>query len=321
MAVTFERRLQTLSVFTFSLYMLLPLMLLCWVGMIALLLNPLTMPAALAYLAFIFVFDTSAIDGKRTPFLRGAGEGGIWWKRYCDFFPMVIVKTAHLPASATYVLGYHPHGVISVGAFGCFATHGARTLDLTAGETEPRTDRRGFISLFPAIRLRLLTLSMNFMIPFAREYLLSLGVCDASRKSFRNILACGPGSGLLIVPGGAEESLAVKPGSITLVLAKRKGFVREAILAGACVVPCLSFGENELYAVSEPKSGSLAAAAALRSDWRRAALLQWQVDLLQAVWAHAAEQADRRHRRSAARAATGRVRAPAALRRDARGRR
>jgi 2-acylglycerol O-acyltransferase 2 len=210
-------------------------------------------------LAFIFVFDTSPVDGKRRPFLRGAGEGGIWWKRYCDFFPMLVVKTAPLPASATYVLGYHPHGIISVGAFGCFATHGAQTLDLTAGETEPRTDRRGFIALFPAIRLRLLTLSMNFWIPFAREYLLSLGVCDASRKSFRNILASGPGSGVLIVPGGAEESLVAKPGAISLVLAKRKGFVREAVLAGACVVPCLSFGENELYEVTEPKSGSLAA--------------------------------------------------------------
>ena len=116
MAINLERRLQTLSVFTFSLYMLLPLMFLCWLWMGLLLVNPLTMPAALAYLAFIALFDTSPVDGKRPPFLRGAGEGGIWWKRYCDFFPMLLVKTAPLPANATYVLGYHPHGIISVGA-------------------------------------------------------------------------------------------------------------------------------------------------------------------------------------------------------------
>ena len=32
-----------------------------------------------------------------------------------------------------------------------------------------------------------------------------------------------------------------------LVLEKRKGFVREAIAAGACLVPVLAFGENDLY--------------------------------------------------------------------------
>jgi 2-acylglycerol O-acyltransferase 2 len=254
-----ERRLQTLSVFTFSLYLLLPLLVWCWILMFGLLFNPATMPFALAYLLFIFWFDTSPVDGKRVPFLRGSGAQGNWWRRYCAYFPMTLVKTAELPAQHKYVLGYHPHGIISVGAFGCFATNGASTIDLTLGEKSPRDDRRGFSALFPAIHLRLCTLAFNFYVPFVREYILSLGCCNASRATFRKVLAQGAGHGLVIVPGGAAESMLVEPGSISLVLASRKGFVREAILAGAHLVPCLAFGEADLYDVQRPEEGSFMA--------------------------------------------------------------
>ena len=41
-----------------------------------------------------------------------------------------------------------------------------------------------------------------------------------------------------------------------LVLERRKGFVREAIAAGASLVPVLAYGENDLYHVgrAEPCS-------------------------------------------------------------------
>jgi hypothetical protein len=51
-----------------------------------------------------------------------------------------------------------------------------------------------------------------------------------------------------VVVGGAEESTIASPGGIDLVLEKRKGFVREAIMSGASLVPVLAFGENDLYA-------------------------------------------------------------------------
>ncbi|KAG8465527.1 hypothetical protein KFE25_002834 [Diacronema lutheri] len=256
-----EARLQTLSVFTFSLYLLLPLIVWCWALIVALMLNPATMPAALAYIVYIFVFDSAPVDGSRSAFLRGSGARGTWWRRYCDFFPMTLVKTAELPPTGRYVLGFHPHGIISVGAFGCFATYGVRTLDLSAGETRARTDRRGFDSLYPGVHVWPLTLALNFYIPFVREYLLSLGCCNASRASFRNILAKGAGAGVMIVPGGAEEALLAEPGTISLVLAKRKGFVREAILGGAQLVPCLAFGESDLFEVSRPEAHTLRARA------------------------------------------------------------
>lgn len=105
--------------------------------------------------------------------------------------------------------------------------------------------------------MRLLTLALNFYIPFAREYILSLGCCNASKAAFRKILMRGPGNGIVIVPGGAEESLHAEPGAISLVLAKRKGFVREALLAGAHLVPCLAFGEADAYDVRRPEPGTL----------------------------------------------------------------
>lgn len=43
---------------------------------------------------------------------------------------------------------------------------------------------------------------------------------------------------------------------MALVLSKRKGFVRESVLAGASLVPCVAFGENELYRASRAEEGS-----------------------------------------------------------------
>lgn len=252
-----ERRLQAIAVFTFSLYFLLPLALWCWLWAVIFICVPACMPLIVVYFTFIFALDRSPVDGSRRPLFRGRGEQGNWWRRYADYFPITLVKTAHLDPSGKYIFGYHPHGIISVGAFACFATEGVRTLDLSVGETQPRVDRRGFSSLFPGIESRLLTLAGNFYIPFAREYVLLLGCCDASRQTFRRILAKGAGHGVTIVVGGAEESLHAAPGTIDLVLDKRKGFVREAVLSGASLVPCVAFGENELYRVYHPTPGSL----------------------------------------------------------------
>ncbi len=55
------------------------------------------------------------------------------------------------------------------------------------------------------------------------------------------------GRAITIVVGGARESLDAQPGSMRLVLKKRKGFVKLAIRTGADLVPVLGFGENEVY--------------------------------------------------------------------------
>lgn len=87
-------------------------------------------------------------------------------------------------------------GIISLGAFCNFATEA--------------TD---FSKKFPNIDLRLLTLTTNFRIPFFHLYLSLLGICDASRESITNILTRGQGHSVMLVLGGAKESLDAHPGS------------------------------------------------------------------------------------------------------------
>jgi 2-acylglycerol O-acyltransferase 2 len=65
------------------------------------------------------------------------------------YFPIRLHKTVDLPADKSYIFGYHPHGIISLGAFCNFST-----------------DATDFSGLFPGINLRLLTLTPNFRIPF-----------------------------------------------------------------------------------------------------------------------------------------------------------
>lgn len=135
-----------------------------------------------------------------------------------------------------YIFGYHPHGIISHGAFAAFAT-----------------EALGFSQLFPGITNTLLTLDANFRIPFYRDYALAMGLGSVSRESCENLLSKGGTNGegmgraITIVIGGARESLDAQPRSLRLVLKRRKGFIKLAIRTGADLVPVLAFGENELY--------------------------------------------------------------------------
>ncbi|CAF1155962.1 unnamed protein product, partial [Didymodactylos carnosus] len=71
------------------------------------------------------------------------------------YFPIHLHKTCDLSPDRSYIFGYHPHGIISLGAFCNFAT------EATDFEHE-----------FPGINLRLLTLTSNFRIPFYELYII-----------------------------------------------------------------------------------------------------------------------------------------------------
>ena len=63
--------------------------------------------------------------------------------------------------------------------------------------------------------------------------MMSFGICDVSKESIINICTKqGGGNAAIIVVGGAAESLDAHPGSTTLTLKDRKGFVRMAIMTG-----------------------------------------------------------------------------------------
>lgn len=105
----------------------------------------------------------------------------------------------------------------------------------------------GFENLFQGIRMHICTLNINFWIPFWREILLNRGFVSADKSTICSILLQDPSHAVAVVVGGAKESLFAIPGKNTLVLKRRKGFVKIALQTGASLVPVYAFGENNMY--------------------------------------------------------------------------
>jgi 2-acylglycerol O-acyltransferase 2 len=220
--IPLARRLQTLCVL---LWFLLPI--LAVIVSIVLLIFPLTTIPMLVYIGYCVFFQKfHQRGGMRNDFFRSLS----FWKLFRDYFPISLVKSADIPADRPYIFGYHPHGIIAIGALTNFAT-----------------EATGFSRLFPGINLRLLTLTMNFQIPFSSLVLGWLGACDASPKSINHILSKGQGNSVMLVLGGAKEALDARPGKYELFLKNRKGFVKLALRNGAALVPVFSFGELDVY--------------------------------------------------------------------------
>ncbi|KAI8887215.1 diacylglycerol acyltransferase [Backusella circina FSU 941] len=228
--IPIERRLQMLAVCTW-----ISLVFICVVFYLYLFTFPFLWSLLIAYTTFIF-FDTAPESGGRR--FEGARHWLIW-KYFASYFPVQLIKEHDLDPSKNYVLGYHPHGIISMGAFANFAT-----------------EATGFSKLFPGITPSLLTLVSNFRIPLYRDLIMSLGIAGVSRPSCEAILSSGPGRSIVIVVGGAAESLHARPGVADLVLRKRLGFIRLAIKQKAELVPVFSFGENEIYEQVDNDAGS-----------------------------------------------------------------
>ncbi|CAH6722689.1 diacylglycerol O-acyltransferase 1 [[Candida] jaroonii] len=175
-----------------------------------------------------------------------------------------------------YVFGYHPHGVISMGVMGLFATNIIRNEPF-----EPPLKFLRFLfhnpskfkPLLPNIgKIFPLTLTTQFTLPFYRDYLLSMGLTSASAPNIKSLISNGDNS-VCIVVGGAQESLLnsnvsnnpvnrkstpKSPREIKLVLNKRKGFVKLAIeLGNINLVPIFGFGEADIYNIIKPKTGSI----------------------------------------------------------------
>ncbi|XP_061103665.1 2-acylglycerol O-acyltransferase 3b [Conger conger] len=172
-------------------------------------------------------WNTPERGGRRSEWVRS------WkvWKHLRNYFPVKLVKTAELSPSRNYIMGSHPHGIMCVGAFSCFCTESS-----------------GFAQAFPGMRPALAVLAGLFRLPLYRDYVMSAGMCPVSRPSLQWLLSrSGVGNVVVIVIGGATESLSSAPGVNTVVMRQRKGFVRLALEYGADLVPVYSFGENEVF--------------------------------------------------------------------------
>ncbi|KAL6920187.1 hypothetical protein ACHAPO_000953 [Fusarium lateritium] len=203
--------------------------------------NPLAWPIIIPYLIHL-ALSTTGTNGNltyRSEWVRNMKL----WKLFAGYFPMKLHKTHDLPTDRKYIFGYHPHGIISHGAFAAFGTNAL-----------------GFRELFPGITNTLLTLDSNFRLPFYRDYIMLLGLQSVSKESIWNLLSKGgpkndgQGRAVTIVVGGARESLEAQPGSLRLILKSRKGFVKMALRTGADLVPVIGFGENDLYDQLSPKT-------------------------------------------------------------------
>ncbi|XP_014351675.1 diacylglycerol O-acyltransferase 2-like [Latimeria chalumnae] len=182
---------------------------------------------ALYSLWWISDWNTPERGGRRSDWVRK------WmvWKHFRDYFPIKLIKTAELVSSENYLLGYHPHGIMSIGAFCNFGT-----------------EATGFSKTFPGIKPFLTTLSGNFLLPICRDYIMATGVCSVNTSSINYLLSQnGTGNAVVIVVGGATEALFCTQGKHIVALKERKGFIKVAIRNGSALVPVYSFGEGELF--------------------------------------------------------------------------
>ncbi|XP_041808669.1 LOW QUALITY PROTEIN: 2-acylglycerol O-acyltransferase 3b [Chelmon rostratus] len=183
--------------------------------------------STLYFIWLVMDWQTPERAGRRTTSVRK------WrvWEHLRDYFPIKLVKTAELNPNKNYILGCHPHGIMSTGAFTCLST-----------------DSCGFAEMFPGVRPTLAVLAGLFRIPLFRDYIMSIGLHPVSKPSLSYLLSqSGKGNAVGIVIGGAAESLESSPGVNTVVVRHRKGFVRVALEFGADLVPVYMFGENELF--------------------------------------------------------------------------
>ncbi|KFR05756.1 2-acylglycerol O-acyltransferase 2 [Opisthocomus hoazin] len=220
LSVPLRRRLQTASVVQWV-FSFLGLAQCCAAVFIALFFTRFWLVSAL-YAAWWFIDrEKPSKGGRRIHAVRNS----IVWRYMRDYFPVTLVKTAELDPRQNYLMGFHPHGVMAAGAFLNFCTEA----------------------------------SGWFRVPFFRDYLMSGGLVSSDKESASYVLQKPEGGNVLtIIVGGAQEALDARPGSCTLLLKNRKGFVRLAIEHGTPLVPIFSFGENDLFEqVRNPKGSWL----------------------------------------------------------------
>jgi hypothetical protein len=130
----------------------------------------------LAYVTWLLLFADFYKDGKGLKSERFRRM--VWWRWFRDYFPISLHATAPLDPKEKYLFCYHPHGILSLGAF------------LNMG-----TEATGFSEKFPGINLNVLTLTSNFRIP-------------VSQTAFASVEARGCGALTVLFPSLPFPSLS-----------------------------------------------------------------------------------------------------------------
>uniref|UniRef100_A0A0K0FFB8 Acyltransferase n=1 Tax=Strongyloides venezuelensis TaxID=75913 RepID=A0A0K0FFB8_STRVS len=224
---SFEEKLQLIAVVNFIfVWLILPIFCL-WVPFYILFYTSIwwTMPLYLIW--YIYDFNTPSMGSRISYNFRNSSL----WNYLAMYFPVTLIKTSELNPEKNYIIGCHPHGILSIGSFITLCTNGTN-----------------FMTTFPGIKSYLMTLKAQFYFPFRREIGIALGGIEASSSSLKYILTkCGKGNAVGIVLGGIKELYDAHPNSNVLKIGKRRGFCKYAIMYGANIVPMYNFGENNTY--------------------------------------------------------------------------
>jgi hypothetical protein len=200
-------------------------------------------PARTAFGYLILFLGTHRRDARHTGSQVSSWLGRGWGSKILARY---LQSNLHVPSlkaiqdfaasGGRLIFAVHPHSMFGISTLINFALN--------------RLETRSVFG--PSIDFRVCTINLNFWIPVLREYLMARGFVCADRSTFSTLL--NRGISPVIVPGGAEETLYAYPGSADLVVKKRMGFVREAILNNAALVPVYCFGDNEAVPVYRTKA-------------------------------------------------------------------
>ena len=274
-----HRRVETLCVLVLFLSPLLFLLL----NLYCLLLSPpLLFYPYLVYLLYSLLFLSAHVSGR--PSLRSASVRSLAiFQHFTRYFPITLSSPAPLPAGAPAIIGYHPHGIISIGAVSAFAT-----------------DCCGFRAISGGLTPALVTLDLSFRLPFWNLLLLCCGVRSSSKQSL-DVMLSRRDTAVVIVLGGAKESLDAFPPStlpqpetftplpsnpILLHMKHRKGFIHLALHHGANLVPAFGFGELSLFSqLANPRGSALRRVQDVLQRWMGfAAPMLWGRGVFQYRW-------------------------------------
>ncbi|XP_011311789.1 2-acylglycerol O-acyltransferase 2-A isoform X2 [Fopius arisanus] len=233
--VPLERRLQTLAAFAWFCALAFGSFIGWMITFYCLIFGEWLRYITLIYLCWMFYldWDTYKRGGRSDRWILWM-RNSLWWRYFCAYFPVKLMKTVDLEPSRNYLLCSFPHGVLATGAFAAFST-----------------DHLDCKRIFPGLDPRMVTLDQHFRIPFFREFAYSFGACGVCSESLEYLLRPKDknekNTAVVLVVGGAAESFKCKPSTYDLVLKRRKGFVRVALKTGTPLVPVFSFGETDLY--------------------------------------------------------------------------
>lgn len=185
------------------------------------------------YLSWTYLLEWNTPNRGGRDFFRNYLRRLAIFKYIRDYYPIALVKTYELDPQRNYILGYHPHGLLTEGA-----------------SVALNTEACGFSDKFPGIIPHLAAHDGILKALLYRDLIMGLGVINASRDSLEYCLTqMGAGHSVVLVVGGAAEIVDTRVDSYVLTLKRRKGFVKLALETGTDLVPVFGFGQNNLFSL------------------------------------------------------------------------